>query len=146
MSQTTDVSPSAVTAAFAQAGIEVYRVVGSEIQVAERIRLHIMDSGIRIQTAGGLSVVFRARSQRSDYPHMSSEGLLARVREAIGSRATSHGFVEQETVSREIRDPTNPEQVLDVWHEVTYVKRSDAIPMLVEDVRWALALDKYVSE
>lgn len=142
----TDVNASAVTTALAQAGIEVYRVVGSEIQVAERVRLHIMDSGIRVRITDGFSVVFCARSQRSDYPHMSAEGLLGRVREAIGSRATNHGFVEQETSSREVRDPTNPEHVLDVWHEVTYAKRSDSFDTLIDDVRWALALDKYVSE
>lgn len=121
-------------------------MVGAEVQVAERVRLHIMDSGVRIDTRGGLGVVFNARAQRSDYPHMSADELLARVRDAIGAKASMHGFVETQTASRELRDPANDEHVLDVWHEVTYRKDVPALESLVSDVQWALALDKYVSE
>ena len=141
-----DVSPSAVSEALSKAGIEVYRVVGAEIQIAERVRLHIMDSGIRVDLGGGIRVIFRARSQRSDYPHIAPEELLRRVREAIGAPAEAHGFTEHETASREILDPADATQVLDVWHEVTYMKRPESVPALVDDLRWALTLDKYVSE
>ncbi len=141
-----EVSPSAVTAALTQAGIEVYRVVGSEIQIAERIRLHMMDSGVRVETGSQLRVYFQARSQRSDYPHMSSEELLSLVRNAIGPRASAQGFQEEGTHSRELRDPTSQEQVLDVWHEVTYAKVLQNVESLIDDLQWALALDKYVSE
>lgn len=141
-----DVSPSAVSEALTKAGIEVYRVVGAEIQIAERVRLHIMDSGIRVDLSDGIRIIFRARSQRSDYPHIAPDALLGRVREAIGAPAAAHGFIEDETVSREILDPAEATQVLDVWHEVTYVKRPENVAALVEDLRWALTLDKYVSE
>lgn len=141
-----DVSPSTITAALTQAGIEVYRVVGSEIQIAERVRLHMMDSGVRVELGAQPRVFFQARSQRSDYPHMSSDELLALVRNAIGSRASAQGFREEGTHSRELRDPTSTEQILDVWHEVTYAKIPQSIDSLVDDLRWALALDKYVSE
>lgn len=142
----TDADIATITAALSQAGVEVYRIVGSQIEIAERVRLHIMDSGVRIELGHELQVFFRARSQRSDYPHMSSDELLALVRGAIGAPAVTQGFVEQETASREIRDPTSHEQVLDVWHEVTFAKRSASVSALIEDVQWALQLDKYISE
>lgn len=135
-----------ITAALSQAGIEVYRVVGAEVAIAERVRFHIMDSGVRVHTDDPMRVVLRARSQRSDYPHMSADELLGLVRASVGSPATANGFVEQATVSREIRDPTSQEQVLDVWHEVTYAKAAVSVQSMIDDVRWALQLDKYVTE
>ena len=34
--------------ALTDAGIEIYRIQGTTLQIAERVRLHIMDSGIRV--------------------------------------------------------------------------------------------------
>jgi hypothetical protein len=126
--------------------VEVYRVVGAEVAIAERVRFHIMDSGVRVHSDDPPRVIFRARSQRSDYPHMSADELIGLVRAAVGEPATAQGFTELATASREIRDPTSQEQVLDVWHEVTYAKTAASVSGMIDDVRWALQLDKYVSE
>jgi len=146
VSPVSDASLASITGALSQAGVEVYRVVGSEIEIAERVRLHIMDSGVRVRVDDQMRVIFRARSQRSDYPHMSADELLSLVRAAIGQRASAQGFVEDATTSREVRDPATQEHVLDVWHEVTYAKDSASVSSLIGDVQWALQLEKYVSE
>ena len=126
------------------AGVEIYRTQPSEIQVAERVRLHIMDSGIRVRLAGGLGVAFTARSQRSDFPSVQPEQLFEKVRSTIGAEASGRGYSEESSQTVEVRDPMDEQRVLDTWHEVTYVKTADDLPTLIEEVRWALTLDKYV--
>ncbi|MBW1906830.1 MAG: hypothetical protein JRJ24_16290, partial [Deltaproteobacteria bacterium] len=46
--------------------MEIYRTDDRELQIAERVRLHIMDSGVRVVLNSGLLVQFTARTQRSD--------------------------------------------------------------------------------
>lgn len=134
---------------LASAGIEIYRTRPTEIHVAERIRLHIMDSGVRVLLQDGLHVAFTARSQRSDFPDGSSaDELFARVREAIGPGAAERGYAETWSGTTKVHDPIDESKVLDVWHEVTWTKPAgDAeagIDAAIDEVRWALALERYV--
>jgi len=131
--------------ALEDAGIEVYRAGEAEIQVAERVRLHIMDSGVRIVLGDQPTVRFTARSQRSDFPNAAPDDLFARVRTSIGTPATARGFQESTHHVHEVKDPVDESKVLDVWHEVTYEKPTDAVDDLVEEVRWALGVEKYVT-
>lgn len=128
--------------ALVDAGLEIYRAQGQEIQVAERVRLHLMDSGVRVQLEP-LAVSFTCRSQRSDFPSVAPNDLFDKVRQKVGSDATAHGFVESKATTSEQRDPVDASKVLDVFYEVTYAKPTDAT-QLVDEVRWALAVDKYV--
>ena len=93
---------------------------------------------------GDLLVQFTARTQRSDAPSAQSEELFRRVREAVGAKAGSRGYVEANAEIVEVRDPVNEARVLDVWHEVTYRKPLEAVADAVNEVRWALDLEKYV--
>ena len=138
----TDVS--AVKKALVDAGVEIYRTRNEEIQVAERVRLHIMDSGIRISFVDGARVVFVARSQRSDFPNEAPDDLFARVRTKIGDEAGQRGYTESRAATTEVKDPVDPQKILDVWHEVTYAKPVDDVEALVDEVRWALSIEKYV--
>ena len=126
------------------AGIEIYRSTADEVHVAERVRLHIMDSGVRVLAGGELRVRFTARSQRSDFPNADATTLLARVREGVGALAVERGYEETETSVREVKDPVDDARILDVWHEVVYEKATDP-ERLVDEVRWALDVEKYVS-
>ncbi|MDH3199945.1 MAG: hypothetical protein OEM15_03525 [Myxococcales bacterium] len=130
--------------ALANVGVEIYRSAAEELRIAERVRLHIMDSGVRVVTNHGLAVQFTARTQRSDAPSAHSEELFRRVREAVGERAGSRGYEESSAEIVEVKDPVDDARVLDVWHEVTYRKSLDDVGAVVEEVRWALELDKYV--
>lgn len=129
---------------LATAGIEIYRAEERQLRIAERVRLHIMDSGVRVVLAGGLSVQFTARTQRSDAPSARPEELFRRVREEVGERAENRGYQESRAEVVEVTDPVDESRVLDVWHEVTYRKPLGAMDDAVPEVRWALELEKYV--
>jgi len=130
--------------ALANAGVEIYGSADEELRIAERVRLHIMDSGVRVVINGGLAVQFTARTQRSDAPSAPSEELFQRVRQEVGERAGNRGYEESGAEIVEVKDPVDQARVLDVWHEVTYRKSLDDIGEAIEEVRWALELDKYV--
>jgi len=130
--------------ALADAGVEIYRSEPGELQIAERVRLHIMDSGVRVVMNGEVVVLFTARTQRSDAPSAHAEELFRRVREEIGEQAGSRGYQESRAEIVEVKDPVNEARVLDVWHEVTYRKPLSALDDAVAEVRWALDLEKYV--
>ncbi|MGB5195248.1 MAG: hypothetical protein WBN70_19855 [Polyangiales bacterium] len=130
--------------ALASAGVEIYRTDDQELQIAERIRLHIMDSGVRVVVRDELAVQFTARTQRSDAPSAHSDELFRRVREEIGEQAGSRGYLESNAEVVEVKDPVDDARVLDVWHEVTYRKSLQAVDDAVTEVRWALDLEKYV--
>jgi hypothetical protein len=130
--------------ALADAGLEIYRTEDRELQIAERVRLHIMDSGVRVVLNRGLVVQFTARTQRSDAPSARPEELFRRVREEIGAQARNRGYEESGAEIVEVKDPVDQARVLDVWHEVTYCKPLAAVGDAVAEVRWALELEKYV--
>lgn len=125
------------------AGLEIYRTKPSELEIAERVRLHIMDSGVRVRS--DLSVVFTARSQRSDFPSVDPESLFEKVRSTIGPQASERGYAEEAAQTVDVRDPMDDQRVLDTWHEVVYVKNADELAKVVEEVRWALGLDRYIA-
>jgi len=135
----------AVKDALLDAGLEIYRAKDEEILVAERVRLHIMDSGVRVVASGITEVRFTARSQRSDFPSVPPPELFEKVRHAIGAEAGARGYQESSATTIEVKDPVDAQKVLDVWHEITYAKPTDSIEQLVDEVRWALSLDKYIA-
>ena len=137
-------SIQSIQQALASAGVEIYRTDEQELQIAERIRLHITDSGVRVVLRDGLAVQFTARTQRSDAPSAQPEELFRRVREEVGERAGSRGYLEANAEVVEVKDPVDEARVLDVWHEVTYRKAIDEPSEAVSEVRWALDLEKYV--
>ncbi|MGB5704865.1 MAG: hypothetical protein WBM48_18730 [Polyangiales bacterium] len=130
--------------ALTSAGVEIYRTDDHELQIAERIRLHIMDSGVRVVAEDGLAIQFTARTQRSDAPSAQADELFRRVREEVGELAGGRGYSESNAEVVEVKDPVDEARVLDVWHEVTYRKPLQAVDDAVSEVRWALALEKYI--
>lgn len=104
-----------------------------------------MDSGIRVRMQEGLRVVFTARSQRSDYPSVGADALFQRVRETVGEQALARGYAEEDAQTVEVKDPMDDARVLDTWHEITYAKTADDVSTVVDEVRWALEIDKYVA-
>jgi hypothetical protein len=127
------------------AGIEVYRTRQAEIHVAERVRLHIMDSGVRLQIGEELRVSFTARSQRSDFPEDASEPeLFARIRSTIGPGAAERGYEETWFGTTPVADPQDDAKILDVYHEVTWSKPASDEDSAIDEIRWALGLERYV--
>jgi hypothetical protein len=137
-------SIQSIQQALASAGVEIYRTGAHELQIAERVRLHIMDSGVRVVVQDGLAVQFTARTQRSDAPSAHPDELFRLVREEVGERASDRGYHEASAEVVEVKDPVDEARVLDVWHEVTYRKTLKGSDEAVSEVRWALDLEKYV--
>lgn len=124
-----------------EAGLEIYRTQPTEIQVAERIRLHIMDSGIRVRLSESMAVTFTARSQRSDFPSVEPDQIFEKVRASIGQQALERGYREESTQTVEVKDPMDDARVLDTWHEITYSKPVEGADSAVDEIRWALAIE-----
>ncbi|MCC7539865.1 MAG: hypothetical protein IT379_26825 [Deltaproteobacteria bacterium] len=132
--------------ALTDAGIEIYRTQGTTLQIAERVRLHIMDSGIRValQDDGGIEVRFTARAQRSDFGSIEPQVLFDKVRHTVGPEATARGFAESTTGTVEVKDPVDAGRILDVWYEISYAKALGRPEDAADAVRWALSVEKYV--
>ena len=141
----THITPQSIKTAIIDAGFEIYRATGGQIRLAERVRLHLMDSGITVDVAEDATVSFTVRSQRSDFPMASAEDLYAKVRDSMKESVAARGFVEVGAVTREVTDPVDENNVLDVWHELTYSKTARDVQMLIDDVRWALGVPKCVT-
>ena len=126
------------------AGLEIYRVNGAEIRIAERVRMHLMDSGVAIRLESAAQITLTVRSQRSDFPTDAPEHLFAKIRDSIEQIAVARGFREVCAVTRDVTDPVDESHVLDVWHELTFAKDVPALDGLIDDVRWALRVPKCV--
>jgi hypothetical protein len=134
-----------VKTAILDAGLEVFRTKEDTIQLAERVRSHLMDAGIRVRVQDGVSTVLvTVRSQRSDFPAASQDDLFSKVRAGVGHDALARGFSEIDAKPREIQDPVDDTRVLDVWYEVTFGKPIASTSALVDDVQWAMRLPKCV--
>ena len=127
-----------------KAGLEIYRTKPAEIEIAERVRLHIMDSGVRVRQ--DLTVVFSARTQRSDFgAGVPEDKLFELVRAAVSQDAADRGWTELTAQVVEVRDPMDDQKVLDTWHEVVYAKTATSLEIVIDEVRWALEIEKYVA-
>jgi hypothetical protein len=134
-----------VKRAIVGAGLEIYRVSGHDVRVAERVRMHLMDSGVTVSLTEETRVSVTVRSQRSDFPTGRAEELYELVRRAMKATTEDRGFREVAASSRNITDPVDTASVLDVWHELTFAKDVDRIETLIDDLQWALRLPKCIA-
>jgi hypothetical protein len=124
------------------AGLEIYRAREETVEIAERVRLHLMDSGIRVRVGSAIGVRFTARLEGKQ---PSPEAALSHVREAIGQTAIARGYAEVESRVVDVKDPVDDTRVLDVWHEVVYGKSLQDLDQAIEEVRWALGVERTLS-
>jgi len=135
---------NALEAALSEAKLEIYQKVGADILLAERVRVHMMDSGVRVRVGETCEVIFTTRCQRSDFPSDDGDTLYARVRAVTGPLAEERGFREVQAERIEVTDPMDDSRVLDVWHEITWAQEVIDAPTAVQLARWALSVEKYV--
>jgi hypothetical protein len=131
-----------VKKALLAAGFEVYRTIGSEVQVADRVRDNlIMDSGVSVRAESSLAVRVVVRAQLSDFPADTPESLLDRAR-AAAAFVVSRGYLEIEAQETPIRDPVDPARTLDTWYEVCYERKVDLLDEAMVEVGFALKIEK----
>jgi hypothetical protein len=134
----------ALSEAVVKAGLEIYRADPSEIRIAERVRMHLMDSGVAIALAPAPRVLVTVRVQRSDFPMASERELFETVRTALRDSTQARGYDEANAAARDIVNPGDASDVLDVWHELTYQKAIGDLAMLISELQWALTVPKCV--
>lgn len=139
-----DLTLEALSHAVIAAGLEIYRAERAEIRIAQRVRMHLMDSGVTVLLTPAPRVCVTVRAQRSDFPTESATELLSRVRDALRTATAERGFAEADAQSRDIENPADTEDVLDVWHELTYSKPFGDATTMIAEVRWALAVPKCI--
>ena len=123
-------------------GFEVYRTVGEQVVLAERVRDNlIMDSNVAAGVKDGLRVRFTLRAQANDFPGESEAQLFERARR-LAEVGIERGYVELDSNVVTIRDPGDGSRTLDTWYEVAFAKSVATLPELFDELRFALALDK----
>jgi hypothetical protein len=131
--------------ALVTAGFEVYRTQGAEVHLAERPRENlIMDAGVSVRLEGPLRVRVVTRAQKNDFPGEDGELLTVRARR-LGDAAVARGFAERSVSERMLYDPGDGTKVLDTWLEVSFEKDVAALADALDEVRFAMTLEKTAS-
>jgi hypothetical protein len=138
--------PSAqeIKKALVQAGFEVYRTRGDEVQLAERPRENlIMDSGVSVVVGEPLRLRFVVRAQRADFQSDADAELFGRAR-ALGQTCVDRGYIELDTRARALLDPGDASRVLDTWYEVIFERSLGSLDEAVAELRIVMKLEKAV--
>jgi hypothetical protein len=137
-------TPSELKKQLIAAGLEIFRVQGNRIHLADRVRENlIMDGGVWAVVDEPLTVRFVVRAQSSHFPGESADQLFRRAR-GLASPSESRGYREVETAVVSINDPGGGPQTLDTWYEVSYEK-AVAAEELLDELKYALAVEKTTS-
>ncbi|HEX3595655.1 MAG TPA: hypothetical protein VHU80_11145, partial [Polyangiaceae bacterium] len=138
------VTPSELKKQLIAAGLEIFRVQGNRIHLADRVRENlIMDGGVAAVVGEPLAVRFVVRAQSSQFPGESPDQLFGRARDAAAA-STPRGYREVETSVVNINDPGGGPNTLDTWYEVAYEKPVDPNDLL-DELRYALGVEKSAS-
>jgi hypothetical protein len=137
-------TPSELKRQLVAAGLEIFRVHGSRVHLADRVRENlIMDSGVAAVAGDPLQVRLVVRAQASHFPGESPDQLFTRARQ-LAAQSAERGYLEVETTVVPIKDPGGGPQTLDTWFEVAYEK-SVADGELVVELGYALGVAKTAS-
>lgn len=134
-------TPSEIKKALQAAGLEIYRTRGEVVHLAERVRENLlMDAGIFVDAAV-IKVGFLVRAQRTDFPNDADDRLFERAR-VLAAPALDRGYREAGAQVRKVADPGDGERTLDTWCEIVFEKQVGGVDAAVDEVRFALTLEK----
>jgi hypothetical protein len=138
------VTPQQLKKALVAAGFEVFRTLGEDVVLADRVRENlIMDSGVRLRSGDALQVKVVLRAQQADFPSEAEAELFARVR-AYGAQVLSEGFAEVAATATKVTDPVDAARTLDTFFEVTFAKDERDLDAALPALKQAMALDKAI--
>lgn len=120
-------------------GFLVFRTLGSEVRLAERIRENlILDSGVAaLITEAGVVVRVAYRSEATTDPQATEPQHFERA-SARATDALRRGYVEVERRTTPRVDPGDAERVLDTWYEAIFHSRALSWQDVTPELRWAL--------
>jgi hypothetical protein len=137
-------TPSELKKTLVARGFEVYRTLGDQVVLADRVRDNlIMDSGVAVRPGAALAVRFVVRAQASDFPEANADDLYARAR-ICAADACGRGYAEVGVAEVPVRDPGDSTVTLDTWYEVAFERPVAGDDELESELRYALALEKTV--
>src|SRR6478735_10387141 len=138
-------TPAELKKTLVARGFEVYRTLGDQVVLADRVRENlILDSGVAARPGDALSVRFTVRAQGSDFQNASPDDLFERARVWV-KEACDRGYAEVATAVVPVRDPGDPSKTLDTWYEVLFERPVVDEDELERELRYALALDRTVA-
>jgi len=138
-------TPSELKKSLVARGFEVYRTLGDQVVLADRVRDNlIMDSGVAVRPGAVLSVRFVVRAQGSDFPSAAADDLYVLAR-GCAAEAIGRGYAEVGVAAVPVRDPGDATQTLDTWYEVAFERTVTGEDELEQELRYALGLEKTVS-
>lgn len=135
-------TPSELKKTLVALGFEVYRTLGDQVVLADRVRDNlIMDSGVAVRPGAPLAVRFVVRAQASDFPSAGADDLYARAR-ACAAEAQQRGYAEVGVAAVPVRDPGDASSTLDTWYEVSFERPVASEGELEQELRYVLGLEK----
>lgn len=135
-------TPPQLKKALVSAGFQVFRTLGDEIVLAERVRENlIMDSGVRVRVGEPLQVRVIFKAQRGNFPGEDDSHLFERARK-LAETARSKGFTEVSHAVSPVTDPTDAERTLDVFFEVMLEKAVPSLEEALEEVKFVFSLER----
>ncbi len=135
-------TPQQLKKALVSAGFQVFRTLGEEIVLAERVRENlIMDSGVRLRAGEPLQVRIIFRAQRGHFPGEDDDHLFARAR-GLCAPAQDKEFVEISSTASPVVDPSDAEHTLDTFFEVVLAKQAATLDLAMESLHFALSLER----
>jgi hypothetical protein len=138
-------TPSELKKTLVARGFEVYRTLGDQVVLADRVRDNlIMDSGVAVRPGTVLAVRFVVRAQASDFPSVPPSDLYERAR-ACALEAVGRGYAEVGVAEVPVRDPGDATSTLDTWYEVSFERAVGSEDELERELRYALGLEKTVT-
>ncbi len=138
-------TPAELKKTLVARGFEVYRTLGDQVVLADRVRDNlIMDSGVAAKPGATLAVRFVMRAQASDFPSAKPEDLYERAR-VSAAEARGRGYVEVGVAAVPVRDPGDASNTLDTWYEVAFERAVANEDELEQELRYALSIEKTVT-
>jgi hypothetical protein len=102
-------------------GLEIYRVRGDHVFLAERVRENlILDAGVSV-AAATLEVTVTCRGEQTHFAGATDDTVFTHT-EALGVPLLRDGFLEVLRRAVPMTDPMNAERVLDTFFEISYRK------------------------
>jgi len=134
-------TPNELKKQLTLAGLEVFRIQGSRVCLADRVRENlIMDSGVSAAVGDSLVVRFVVRAQATHFPGQTEEKLFGIARR-LAAASEARGYRETETAVVPIKDPGGGPRTLDTWYEVAF-EREVPLAELIDELKYALGVEK----